>query len=294
MSRVALATSRVALPGAPASLVAHEDVDMPLLVDALARLGVAATPQVWDDDAVDWESYDLVVVRSTWGYADSYPEFLAWARARERLINPYEVLEYSSDKHYLGDLARQGFPVVDSTYCEVGEAPRFPDATFVVKPAVGAGSIDAARFEASDALAAAEHVARLHASGRCALIQPYVTSIDANGERALVFLDGEFSHAMTKRAHLTVAPEHRDGAFRTRQMSRAAAEPDAVELAARLMSGRFADLAYGRVDLVRTPEGWQLMELELVEPALFLGYDESSPARAARAIARRIPVALDA
>ncbi|MDE3138830.1 MAG: hypothetical protein KGL05_03180 [Acidobacteriota bacterium] len=289
MSRVALATSRVALPGAPASLVAHEDVDMPLLVAALARLGVAATPRVWDDESVDWEAYDLVVVRSTWGYAESYPEFLAWARARERLVNPYEVLEYSSDKHYLGDLARQGFPVVDTTYCEVGEVPRFPEATFVVKPTVGAGSIDAARFEATDTLAATEHVARLHATGRCALIQPYVTTIDALGERALVFLDGEFSHAMTKRAHLNVAPEHRDGTFRTRQMSRAAGEPDAIDLAASLLSGRFADLAYGRVDLVRTPEGWKLMELELVEPALFLGYEESSPARAARAIARRIP-----
>ena len=289
MSRVALATSRVALPGAPASLVAHEDVDMPLLVAALARDGVEATPQVWDDESVDWESYDLVVVRSTWGYAESYPEFLAWARAREGLINPYEVIEYSSDKHYLGNLSSQGFPVVDTTYCEVGEAPRFPDAAFVVKPAVGAGSIDAARFEAPDTLAAAAHVARLHASGHCALIQPYVASIDVHGERALVFLDGEFSHAMNKRAHLTVAPEHRDGEFRTRQMSLASAEPEALELGLSLMSGRFADLAYGRVDLVRTPEGWKLMELELVEPALFLAYEESSPARAARAIARRIP-----
>ena len=289
MSRVALATSRSALPGAPASLASHEDVDLPLLVVELARHGVEAVAQVWDDESADWESYDLVVVRSTWGYADSYREFLAWAHARARLINPYEVIEYSSDKHYLGDLDRQGFPVIDTTYCEIGDVPHFPDVAFVVKPAVGAGSIDAARFEATDVLAATEHVARLHASGRCAVIQPYVTSIDVNGERALIFLDGEFSHAMTKRAHLNVAPEERDGEFRTRQMSRAVAEPDAVDLARSLMTGRFADLAYGRVDLVKTPDGWQLMELELVEPALFLQYDELAVGRAGRAIMKRIP-----
>jgi glutathione synthase/RimK-type ligase-like ATP-grasp enzyme len=288
VSRVALATSRVALPGAPASLVAHEDVDMPLLIAEFARQGVTAEARVWDDESVDWESYDLVVVRSTWGYADSYPEFLSWAHARARLINPYEVIEYSSDKHYLGDLARQGFPVIATSYCEVGDEPVFPDVDFVVKPAVGAGSVDAARFEATDILTAAEHVARLHASQRCALIQPYVSSIDVNGERALVFLDGEFSHAMTKRAHLNVAPEERDGDFRTRQMSGTLAEPDAVDLARSLMTGRFADLAYGRVDLVKTLDGWQLMELELVEPALFLSYDESAVTRAARAMIRRI------
>jgi len=244
---------------------------------------------VWDDESVDWESYDLVVVRSTWGYAQKYSEFLAWAHARAHLVNPYDVIEYSSDKHYLGDLASLGYPVIDTAYCEIGETPLFPDVAFVVKPAVGAGSIDAARFEADEVTAATLHVNQLHDSGRCALIQPYVTSIDVNGERALIFLDGEFSHAMTKRAHLTVAPGDRDGDFRTRQMSVARAEPDALELAQRIMTGQFQGLAYGRVDLVATPDGWKLMELELVEPALYLKYDGSAAARGANALVRRIP-----
>ncbi len=113
--------------------------------------------------------------------------------------------------------------------------------------------------------------------------------IDEYGERALIFLDGEFSHAMTKRAHLNVAPEKRDGEFRTRQMSRSEAEPEALRLAQELLSGRFADLAYGRVDLVNTPDGWRLMELEFVEPALYLTYDDRAAARAALAVVRRIP-----
>ncbi len=286
MSRVALATSRFALAGATPSLQAHVDVDSPLLVAELSRLGVRATLEVWDDERVDWESYDLVVVRSTWGYAAKYPEFLSWAHARARLINPYDVLEYSSDKHYLGDLADQGFAVIPTTYCEVGEVPVFPKGDVVVKPAVGAGSIDAARFSAGD-VGARQHVERLHHSGRCAVIQPYVSSIDEYGERAMIFFDGEFSHAMTKRAHLNVAPSERDGEFRTRQMSRSEAEPAALDLAKELLTGPFAGLAYGRVDVVNTPDGWQLMELELVEPNLFLPYDDRAAARCARAIQRR-------
>jgi hypothetical protein len=289
VSNVALATSRFALPGATRSLEAHVDVDSPLLIAELSRLGVAATLEVWDDDQVDWESYDLVVVRSTWGYASAYREFLAWAHARSRLVNPYDILEYSSDKHYLGDLAAQGFSVIATAYCEVDEEPVFPASDFVVKPAVGAGSIDAKRFAANDDASARGHVARLHASGRCAVIQPYVSSIDEYGERALIFFDGEFSHAMTKRAHLNVAPEERDGDFRTRQMSRAEAEPEALQLAGELLTGRFANLAYGRIDVVNTPDGWQLMELEFMEPALYLNFDDHAAARAAKAIVGRIP-----
>ncbi len=289
MSRVALATSRFALADAPASLESHVDVDSPLLIAELARRGVRATLEVWDDPRVEWESYDLVVVRSTWGYAARVREFLRWAEARTHLVNPYDVLAYSVDKHYLGDLARRGVAVIATGFCEVGEEPDFPDGDVVVKPAVGAGSVDAARYGAHAHVEARAHVARLHDTGRCAVIQPYVDTIDDYGERALVFFDGRFSHAMTKRAHLNVAPEERDGDFRSRQMSRAEAEPAALELAREVLTGPFADLTYGRVDLVRTREGWQVMELELVEPALYLSYDDDAARRAADAIARRLP-----
>lgn len=288
MSRLALATSRFALPGAHVALESHEDVDSPEIIAALATLGVEARLEIWDDPAVEWESYDVVVVRSTWGYAGVYEEFLTWARARANLVNPYEVIEYSTDKHYLGDLADQGFSVIETAFCEVGQTPQFPDGDFVVKPAVGAGSIDARRFGIAETSSALEHVASLHASGRCAVIQPYVTSIDEHGERGLIFFDGEFSHAVAKRAMLNVDPAVRDGDFRTRQMSSAVAEPAALDLARQLLTGRFADLAYARVDVVWTPQGWALMELELVEPALYLSYDHEAVQRCARALARRV------
>ena len=265
------------------------DPDSPLLLEALDDLGVSAELRVWDDPDVAWNDYDLVVVRSTWDYATRRDEFLAWARGVARLVNPYRVIEYSSDKHYLGDLARRGHAVVATTFVDVGETPTFPDVDFVVKPTVGAGSIDAERYDPTQVDVATEHVARLHGLGRDVMVQPYVDSVDEAGERALVFIDAEFSHAMTKGAMLNVAQDDRDTLFRREQMSRATPEDDAVAFASRVLEEFDADdLLYARVDLVRDADAWAIMELELVEPSLFLGYDEHAAQRLASAIARRL------
>ena len=263
------------------------DPDSPLLLDAFARRGVEAQLAVWDAD-VDWGHYDLVVIRSTWDYTARRAQFLTWARSLARVLNPYEVLEYSSDKHYLADVGRH-HRVVTSTFCDVGDEPRFPEGDFVVKPCVGAGSLDVDRYRSHDHERAVAHVARLHAHGRDALIQPYVTSVDVVGERALVFIDGAFSHAMTKGAMLNVAQLDRNALFRREQMSRATPEPDAVDFAESLLTeAGFADLLYARVDLVNTEHGWALMELELVEPSLFLSFDGTAADRLVDAVIRRL------
>jgi len=278
MSRLAIATCRGD----------NVDIDSPVLLEALTRAGFDAQLCVWDDQSVDWESFDLTIIRSTWDYAPRRDEFLAWAQARSRLLNPFAVVEYSTDKHYLADLAAQGAPVVPSTFVEVGQLPKFPNGDFVVKPAVGAGSIDADRYRADEIDRATAHVADLHARGRCALIQPYVASVDSDGELALVFIDGQFSHAMRKGAMLNTPADDRDPLFRREQMSRTDASPDALSVATSLVSGRFADLLYARVDLVRGPEGWLLMELELVEPSLFLTFEPAAADTLAAAITRRL------
>ena len=279
MTRVAVATCE------------GEDVDpdSPRLLEALSQRGVEARLCVWDDPSIDWRDFELTVVRSTWDYASRRDEFLDWARAVPRLLNPYGVIEYSTDKHYLSDLAARGHAVVPTTYCDVGESPAFPDGPFVVKPSVGAGSMDADRYARGDIEAARRHVMALHSAGRDALIQPYVESVDQLGERALVFIDGAFSHAMTKAAMLNVSALDRNALFRREQMSLAEAEPDAVAVARELLSDeRFADLLYARVDLVHLEDGWALMELELVEPSLFLGYHEPAAHALAAAIERRL------
>ena len=281
MRRIAIATSL------------REDVnldpDASALLDALVDEGVEGSTCVWDDPSVNWNDFELTVIRSTWDYTRDRGGFLAWARAIEHLFNPYSIIEYSTDKHYLRDLDRRGHRIVPSTYCDVGEEPRFPPVAFVVKPTVGAGSIDAEKYTPQDHQRALAHVRRLHAGARDAMIQPYVSSIDDEGERALVFIDGEFSHAMTKGAMLNTAADARDALFRREQMSLASAESDAVTFAeAVLGEEEFRGLLYARVDLVKMPDGWAIMELELVEPSLFLGYDDRAPHRLARAIATRV------
>ena len=279
MSRVGVATC------------AGEDVDpdSPVLLAALGRGGVDAELAVWDDPNVEWGRYDLVVVRSTWDYAPRCAQFLNWARGVPRLLNPPAVLAYSTDKHYLADLAARGVAVVHTFYCDVGTTPEWPDGDVVVKPCVGAGSLDAERYGAPQRAAARAHVARLHAANRDVLIQPYVASVDEGGELALVFIDGSFSHAMVKGAMLNVPAPTRDVLFRRQQMRRAVGDPDALALAHRVLEP-FSDdeLLYARVDLVRVNDQWALMELELVEPSLFLGYDPDAATKLADALARRL------
>jgi glutathione synthase/RimK-type ligase-like ATP-grasp enzyme len=171
----------------------------------------------------------------------------------------------------------------------VGETPDFPDGGFVVKPTVGAGSIDADKYDAEEHARAATHVARLHASGRDAMIQPYIASIDEVGERGLVFIDGRFSHAIRKNAMLHVDQVDRHSLFRAEQLTLVDAEPDALAFAENLMAEPlFNGLLYGRVDVVKVPEGWAVMELELVEPSLFLSYRSEAASELASAISDRL------
>ncbi len=282
MRRVAIATCAGESP----------DPDAPLLLAALGVQGIEAEERRWDDPSAVWDDYDLVVVRSTWDYTSRREDFLAWARSVPRLENPYETLVYSSDKHYLGDLAGRGLAVVPSRFVDVGAPPTFPwpgDGDVVVKPAVGAGSKDAARYRREEADAAVAHVARLHARGRDALVQPYVDSVDTEGERALVFVDGVFTHALVKAALLNVGERDRDFLFRREQMSLADFDAEAVGFAARVLEAAGAgDLLYARVDLVRSGGTWAVLELELVEPSLFLTHCEPAASALAAAIARRV------
>lgn len=281
MRRIAIATSL--------SDDVYLDPDAELLLDALRDVGIEGSMCVWNDGSIIWDDFEITVIRSTWDYTRDRTGYLAWARGIERLLNPYPIIEYSTDKHYLRDLERRSYRIVPSTFCDVGEEPAFPDGPFVVKPTVGAGSIDADKYTRDDHVRAREHVRRLHSNGRDVMVQPYVASIDDDGERALVFIDGSFSHAMTKRAMLNTAADDRDALFRREQMSVATPEPDAVAFAGALLSEEpFRGLLYARVDLVRTAEGWAIMELELVEPSLFLAYDSDAPRRMAQAIAARL------
>jgi glutathione synthase/RimK-type ligase-like ATP-grasp enzyme len=278
VSRIAIVTCKGA-----------DDPDNPSLFSALADLELSADLVVWDDDQVRWDDYDLVVIRSTWDYPSRRVEFLEWAKARSRLENPLSIIEYSSDKHYLADLKARGLGIIPSYFCAVGETPEFPVGDFVVKPCVGAGSLRVERYREDEVEAATHHVRALHGEGRDVLIQPYIHSVDTIGERGMIFIDGKFSHAMTKGAMLNVAQSDRDFLFRREQMSSALAEADAILYAAEVLDTMgLSDLLYARVDLVATIRGWLVMELELVEASLYLTFDDEAAAKLASAIATRL------
>jgi glutathione synthase/RimK-type ligase-like ATP-grasp enzyme len=278
MSRVAIVTC------------AGDDVDpdSPLLLNALAQEGLEGELVIWDHD-VDWLSFDIVVIRSTWNYVERREQFLEWAKGINHLENPYQVIEYSTDKHYLADLAAKGVSIVPSHFCDVGQEPEFPEGDFVVKPCVGAGSLDAERYRDNEHDRARRHVAALHEKGRDALIQPYVESVDVVGERALIFVDGKYCHAMTKSAMLNTLALDRHSLFRREQIAPAAGEDDAVTFALDIFRELdYSDLLYARVDLVGDAQGWMLMELELVEPSLYLTYDPLTAIKLAQAIKGRL------
>ena len=283
---------KIALATAVAAFALDEDL-APLQA-ACAAIGLQAEPLAWDDPTVSWGRFDAVLLRSTWNYIECLPAFLAWCERIEltgRLWNPPEVLRWNTDKRYLADLAARGVPVVESHFLAPGDAPDgFPDlAEFVVKPCVGAGSRDARRFLRADRDAAVAHARSLLEAGRHVLVQPYLAEVDQHGETALMFFDGQFSHAIRK------GPLLRRGELPTSALVKPerirAREPSADELAvaARTLAAlSFGPLPYARVDLLPSAGGPRLLELELTEPSLFLDHAPGSAERLASVLARRL------
>jgi len=276
--RVALATYD---PGAQPS----KDRDLPVLVQALRDAGAEAVAVPWDDPDTDWSGFDLVVIRSTWDYSWRADEFVAWAEkcaAVTRLANPAGVVRWNTDKRYLGDLAEAGVPVVPTRYLAPGDAPDLPDdREYVIKPTSGAGARYAARYTPDGHDTAVRHLARMHEEGLTAMVQPYLAGIDVSGERALQFFGGRFLHASRKGAVL--APGTAYDAAKVAHPDLVPWTPTSAELAVaeRALAAvpDAPELLYARVDLVDGADGepW-LMELELVEPNLFLDLHPGSAA----------------
>ncbi|MQY02285.1 ATP-grasp domain-containing protein [Actinomadura macrotermitis] len=271
---VALATC-AALPGGSDDAVQ--------IRTALAVDGVDAVPVVWDSRA-DWAAYDLVVVRSTWDYTERAAEFLAWADSVPRLLNPAPVLRWNTDKRYLRDLAERGVPVVPTRW-DPADVPGDWDE-YVIKPAVSAGSLGTARWRAGEEDRARAHLRSLR--GRTVMVQPYLPGVDTEGETALLFCDGEFSHA-ARKAPILQRGTGVVGAPRGGEVTAAAATPEQLAVARQALAAVQGDLLYARVDLVPGPDGSPVvLELELTEPALFLEHGPGSADRFAKAIAARL------
>ncbi|WP_260610337.1 RimK family alpha-L-glutamate ligase [Streptomyces sp. WAC06614] len=272
----------------------ERDEELPTLLAALRERGADAEAVVWDADPGTWGRFDLAVIRSTWDYTGRLEEFLTWADTAAkatRLWNPAATVRWNSDKHYLRDLAERGVPVVPTRFLEPGGQYTEADVDgadgVVVKPSVSVAARDTARYEPGRAADALGHARMLLEQGRGVLVQPYLHRV-AEGERALVFFSGVFSHAIRKGPLLT-EPGVIDNA-RIPHPSVVPYEPTEAELrtarAALAATPSAEPPLFARVDLALDGAGEPvLMELELIEPYLFLDRSPGAVERFAGAVA---------
>lgn len=264
-----------------------------ILAAELESRGAEVAVEPWDGDA-DWNAFSLVVVRSTWDYTGRRDEFVSWGRrVGDRLRNAPALLEWNSDKRYLADLEAAGLAVVPTAFVAPGDRVPPLEGEVVVKPAVSAGALDTGRFGPKAQEEARRLIERIHAGRGTAMVQPYLPDVDTRGETAIVFIAGEVSHVLHKKAVLApdeVAPLREAGIsaaeamFRPDLVTSGQATPAQVETAERVISHvseRFgAPPLYARVDMLAGAGGQPvLLELEAVEPNLYL---ETSPGAAER------------
>jgi glutathione synthase/RimK-type ligase-like ATP-grasp enzyme len=264
--------------------------DEQALPQLLAAAGVDAEPVVWSDPAVRWERYDRVVIRSTWDYFTRIDEFRAWLdrmqAERVPLANPPSLVRWNLDKHYLRELAGKGVAVLPTEFIDAPAslATVLADAGFadaILKPAISGGSWRTHRFAAADAAALQGDLEAIIAAGG-AMVQPFAPEIVDEGEWSFLFFGGRFSHVVIK------TPAARD--FRVQPKFggtfRAVEPPPALRAQAESILGLLPTAPlYARIDGIRRGDQLVLMEVEVIEPYLYLPADPSAAGRYVAALA---------
>jgi glutathione synthase/RimK-type ligase-like ATP-grasp enzyme len=281
MRRIALATSR--------NWPQLADDDQALLQPLAAR-GFAAEPALWDDSGYCWSDCSAIVIRSCWDYHLRSREFLGWAAGLEesghRILNSAAVIRWNADKSYLRELEAKGISVVPSLWFEPGRGVRLKDqlaragwGKAVIKPRISATAHRTVLIRAEEAENAQELFDDLR-NGPGVMVQRFMASILSEGEWSLMFFRGEFSHAVLKTPKAGDFRVQEDYGGRTR-----VAAPPAflLEQAAKAVRAVGPTL-YARVDGVIDDGRFSIMELELIEPALFLKLSPGAAERFADAI----------
>ena len=260
------------------------DPELGVLRDAFASLGHAAEIACWDDARIGWQSFDRLLLRSTWNYVRRFADFNAWLarpEVAERLVNPLRTVRWNMHKRYLLELAARGVPVVETELVPVGAMPDWHALAdrwgeIVLKPAISAGSFATVRVLPSELDRAREH--RAAHRDRDMLVQPLLSSVIERGERNAVLFGGVHSHAVEKGARWSGEREASRGLVEPTDSERALAATALAE--ATRAVGRMP--VYARVDTAIDRDGRTvLMELELIEPSLFLNRIPPAAARLA-------------
>lgn len=275
----------------------HElTADDRLLLPALERLGLRPVPARWDDPAQRWETFGAVILRSCWDYHHRATEFENWLDRLEsggaRVHNGVATLRWSMRKTYLRDLEAAGMRVAGTVWAAMGSATSLAEIaeatgwdTMVVKPVVSASAYHTWLVERAGEHSDEERFARLLRE-RDLMVQPFLPVVAAEGELSLIFIGGGFSHAVRKRP--------KPGDFRVQEEHGGTAEreevpPDLVRQAAQALTAAPEPPLYARVDGVVVDGELVVMELELVEPMLYLGWHGAAAGRLAMEIERALP-----
>jgi len=270
--------------------------DHELLFEPLQELGWQVELVPWQERGVDWERYTAVYLCCPWDYPTAAAEFLARLEEVERssalLVNDLALVRWSLPKTYLADLEQRGAAIVPTLWRTGFPARAFGQhfdelrtSRLIVKPVVSTNATDTFLL---DREANSAELARLEDlfEGRDVLIQPFLANVQSEGEFSLFYFGGSYSHAILK------TPKARD--FRVQEEhggTLQAVEPSAaLRRAADHALGLVApEPVYARVDLVRSDaDEFQLMELELIEPSLYLRLDREAPRRFARSFDRHV------
>lgn len=250
---------------------------------AVAGLDVQAVP--WTELG-DVAGFDLILPLLVWGYHSRFEEWHGLLDHLERsglpVVNPIPLLRWNSDKSYLAELGAKGVPTVATRLTRALTPQNLDDAcmafgcdTLVIKPPVSASAHGTFKIAPGDGVPD-------EALGKRMLIQPWMAAITTTGEYSLMIFGGKFSHAIVKLP--------KDGDFRVQAHLGGSEQPcgppnGGIELALAALAAAPAEAAYARVDMVPGDDGQlRIMELELIEPALWLNYAPDGGASYAAAI----------
>lgn len=289
MKKIAYLASRVTLPGSPIRRTDafEHDFMMDALRSPFEARGFQVEDVAWDDAKADWSSYAAAIIGTTWDYWDRLDEFLAALERIEgqtRLFNGSALVRWNARKTYLRELETKGAKLIPTLWLDVADEAAAKAAfdtlgsdDLVFKRQVGAGAKDQHRLKRGEPIPELRHPM---------MVQPFLKMIQDEGELSFIFIDGEFCHALVKRAQ--------PGDYRIQSTYGGREEkitPSADDLAAaRVIIGTLEEAPlYGRVDMLRGPDGGLLlMELEVIEPYLYPIEGPELGERLARGVARRL------
>lgn len=257
-----------------------------LLIPHFETLGWQVSTVSWHCQTVDWDSFDYVIVRSTWDYQQYADAFMQCLKKIEQskavLLNSLALMQWNIEKYYLKDLAEKQVPIVETCWHEDFRDAHIEEAflhfdcdTIVIKPVLSANADDTFKLHRNtwrEQLTLLSGVFKQ----RKFMIQPFLDSVVEEGEYSLFYFSGCYSHAIKKvpqKGDFRVQEEHGGSLFSVN------ADSEQQAIAEKALNAMPQNALYARVDLVRQRGQWAIMELELIEPSLYFNLDSESPKR---------------